>query len=295
MKKHTSKKNLSIIIPAYNEEKVIEQTIESLQKELNKLDLEYEIIAINDGSADKTKETLEKIRDIKLINHPYNKGYGASLKTGIKNAKFDFMLFFDADGQHPTKEISNLLKDINNFDMITGARIKKGYKGPYLRRPGKKILHMIANYLTGKKIPDLNCGLRIIKKEELLRFLHIMPNGFSFSTTTTLVFIKESLSVKFVPIELNKRTGKSTVHPKDALRMLLLIIRIIMLFSPLKVFLPVSLVIFVGALILGLYDIFLRPLNITDATILLFISSILIFFFGLLADQLAAIRREIRE
>lgn len=288
------KKNISIIIPAYNEEKMIKEIVEGLKKELNKLNLDYEIIVVNDSSTDKTKEILGKIKDIKLLNHPYNKGYGASLKTGIEKAKFDLLLFFDADGQHPTKEISNLLKDINNFDMISGARTKKGYKGPYLRKPGKKILHMIANYLTNKKIPDLNCGFRVIKKQELLRFLHIMPNGFSFSTTTTLAFIKEGLNVKFVPIELNKRTGKSTVHPKDALRMLLLIIRIIMLFSPLKVFLPVSLVIFAGALISGLYDIFLRPLNITDATILLFISSLLIFFFGLLADQLAAIRREIR-
>jgi glycosyltransferase involved in cell wall biosynthesis len=289
------KKTLSVIIPAYNEEKIIAQTIKGLKKELNKLDLDYEIIVVNDASTDKTRGGLEKINNIKLINHPYNKGYGASLKTGIKNTKFDLLLFFDGDGQHPVEEIPNLLKYSRDFDMVTGARIKKGYKGPYIRQPGKKLLNSIANYLTGRKIPDLNCGFRVIRKEELLRFLHIMPNGFSFSTTTTLAFIKESLNVKFIPIRVKRRTGKSTVKSKDALRMLLLILRIILLFSPLKVFLPVSLILFSAALLSGIYDIFFRPLNITDPTILLFISSLLIFFFGLLADQISAIRREIKK
>lgn len=289
------KTNLSIIIPAYNEEKSIKETIDGLKKELAKLDLDYEIIAVNDCSIDNTKEILEKIDGIKLINHPYNKGYGASLKTGIKNAKFDLLLFFDGDGQHPTEDIPNLLNYSREFDMVAGARIKNGYKGPYIRWPGKKLLHIIANYLTGRKIPDLNCGFRIVKKQEITKFLHLLPDGFSFSTTSTLSFIKEGLNVKFVPITIKKRVGKSTVKPKDALRTFLLILRIILLFSPLKVFLPVSLSLFLIAFLSGIYDIFFRPLNITDTTILFFISSLLIFFFGLLADQLAAIRRELKK
>lgn len=288
-------KNLSIIIPIYNEEKAIKETVEGLKKELDKLDLKYEIIAINDGSTDKTKEVLEKIQDIKPINHPYNKGYGASLKTGIKSAKFNLILFFDGDGQHPAEEISNLLKYTGDFDMVSGCRTIKGYKGPYIRQPGKKIINIVANYLTGMKIPDLNCGFRIFKKYQITKFIQLMPSGFSFSTTSTLVFIREGLNIKFVPIKINKRAGKSTVKPKEAGRMMLLTIRIIMLFSPLKVFLPISFILFISATISAIYDIFFRPLNISDATILLFISSILIFFFGLLADQLAAIRREIKE
>lgn len=289
----TNKQSLSIIIPIYNEEKAINQTIEELKDEIKNLDLDYEIITVNDNSNDKTKEILEKIEGIKIINHPYNKGYGASLKTGIKEAKFENLLFFDADGQHPPKEIKELLKYIDNFDMITGARIKKGYKGPGIRKPGKKILHWVANYLTGVKIPDLNCGFRIVKKELISKFMHLMPSGFSFSTTSTLAFLKEGLNVKFVPVEINKRTGKSTVKPRDAFKTLLLIIRIILLFSPLRIFLPISIVLFFGATITGIYDVFVR-INLTDTTLLLFISSLLIFFFGLLADQLAAIRREIK-
>ena len=288
------KKTLSVIIPAYNEEKMIAQTIEGLRNELDKLDLDYEIIVINDGSIDKTKKTLKEVPGIQIINHPYNKGYGASLKTGIKNAKFDFILFFDADGQHPTKEIPNLLKYTKDFDMIAGARIKGKYKGPFVRLPGKKLLHLIANYLVGMKIPDLNCGFRIVKKAKMKKFLHLTPNGFSFSTTTTLAFITECLNVKFVPVQIKKRIGKSTVKSKDALRMLLLILRIILLFSPLKIFLPVSFGLFLLAILSILYDIFFQAFNITDATILFFVSSMLVFFFGLLSDQIAAIRREIK-
>ena len=288
------KKNLTAIIPAYNEEKTIGGLIDDLKKELSNLDLEYEIIVVNDASTDKTKEILEKTEGIKLINHPYNKGYGASLKTGIKNARYDLLLFIDGDGQHPIEEIPNLLKYADEFDMVTGARIK-GYKGPYMRRPGKKLLHFIAKYLTGVDIPDLNCGFRMIKKGELIKILHLLPSGFSFSTTSILAFAKDGLNIKSVPIEIKKRQGKSMVKPKDALRMLLLILRIVLLFSPLKVFLPVSVFFFICTILSAAYDLIFQPLNITDTTILFFVSFILIFFFGLIADQLAAIRRQLRK
>jgi glycosyltransferase involved in cell wall biosynthesis len=288
--KNLNKKQVSIILPVYNEEMAVKGVIGDLKN----LDLDCEIIVVNDASTDKSKNILENIDGIKLINHPYNKGYGAALKTGIKNAKYENLLFFDADGQHPTEKIVELLKYIDDFDMVSGARTEGKYKGPFIRLLGKKLLHIIANYLAGVKIPDLNCGFRIVKKQEMLKFLHIMPNGFSLSTTTTLAFIKEGLNVKFVPIQVKKRAGKSTVKPKDALRMLLLILRIILLFSPLKIFLPISFIFFIGGFSSAVYDIFFRPFNITDVTILLLFSSILIFFFGLMADQLAAIRREIK-
>jgi glycosyltransferase involved in cell wall biosynthesis len=285
-------KNISIIIPAYNEEKIIEQTIKNLKKELTRLNLEFEIIVINDASTDKTKEILEKIKGIILINHPYNKGYGASLKTGIERAKFNNLLFFDADGQHKVEYISELIKYIDNFDMVAGIRM--GYKGPFIRQPGKKILNWLANYLSRRKIPDLNCGFRMVKKDKISKFLHLLCDGFSFSTTSILLFLTDGLAVKYVPITINKREGKSKVRPKHALDALIFILRSILLSFPLRVFLPISLILFLGTVISGLYDIILAPFNISDTTVLLFISSILIFFFGLLADQLAAIRKEIK-
>ena len=284
---------LSVIIPVYNEEKIVAETIKGLKNELNKLDLEYEIIVVNDASTDKTKEILEKITDIQIINHPYNKGYGASLKTGIGKAKFNNLLFFDADGQHKTEHISDMLKYIDDFDLIVGARI--GYKGPLIRQPGKRVLHYLANYLTQQKIPDLNCGFRIVKKEPILRFAHLLCDGFSFSTTAILLFITEGLAVKYVPVRINKRKGKSKVKPRHAFDALIVILRTILLSSPLRIFLPISFLLFLGTLISGIYDIFFRPFNLTDITIVLFLSSLLIFFFGLLADQLAAIRKELKK
>lgn len=290
------KKSLSVIIPAYNEEKVIEKTIRSLENELNRLDLDYEIIVVNDGSTDKTRGILEKISGIQVLHHSYNKGNGAALKTGIEKAKFDNLLFFDADGQHKPKYISELIKHVNNFDMVAGARI--GYKGPLIRQPGKKILLWLANYLSKQKIPDLNCGFRIIKKRHISRFAHLICDGFSFYTTTTLIFISEGLSIKYVPITVNKRRGKSTIRPKDAFDTFILILRMILLSSPLRVFLPISGVLIILGLASFIIDIiqsYQTELNISDATILLLIVSLLTFFFGLIADQLALIRKELKK
>jgi glycosyltransferase involved in cell wall biosynthesis len=289
-------KNLSVIIPVYNEEKVVGETINGLKKELTRLNLNYEIIAINDGSTDKTKDVLEKIEGIEILNHPYNKGNGAALKTGIKAAKFDNLLFFDADGQHKAEYIQELIKYSNDFDMVVGART--GYKGPFIRQPGKKILLWLANYLSNQRIPDLNCGFRIIKKDQLSKLAHLLCDGFSFYTTVTLIFISEGLSIKYIPITINKRRGKSKVKSKDALDTFILILRIILLSSPLRVFLPITGTLILLGFISFIIDIIQSAktlLNISDSTILLFISSLLVFFFGLLADQIAAIRKEIKK
>jgi len=290
-------KSLSIIIPVYNEEGVIKQTIENLEKELSNLNLDYEIIAVNDGSIDKTKEILEKIPKIKLINHPFNKGYGAALKSGIEKAKFDNLLFFDADGQHKPEYISEFLKYADDFDMVAGART--GYKGPLIRQPGKKILQWLASYLSNQKIPDINCGLRIVKKDQISKITHLLCDGLSFSTTTTMIFLSERRPVKYLPIAINKRrSGKSTVKPKHAIDTLIAILRSILLSSPLRVFLPVAALLLVLGTALLIYDViqsYHSNINIGDVTILLFVASLLIFFFGLVADQLAVLRKEINK
>jgi len=285
-------KQLSVIVPTYNEERAITQTIEKLKKQLGALNLDYEIIAVNDASTDKTKEILEKISGIQIVHHAYNRGYGASLKTGIEKAKFNSLLFFDADGQHIVDYIPEMIKYIDNFDMVAGSRL--GYRGPLIRQPGKKLLHWLANYLIQQKIPDLNCGFRIVKKDKILKFIHLLCDGFSFSTTTTILFTSEGLPIKYVPITISKRDGKSTVKPKHAIDVLIVILRSILLSSPLRVFLPISFLLFMGSIISLIFDIVLAPFNISDATMLLFIASLLIFFFGLLADQVAAIRKEIK-
>ncbi len=293
MKTSGEKIKLSIIIPVYNEEETIAQVVNGLKNELSKLDLDYEIIAVNDGSSDNSKEILENIKEVKLVNHPYNKGYGASLKTGARNAKFDWLLFFDGDGQHKPECTKELLKYTNEYDAIIGWR--QGYQGPALRQPGKKLLHIVADYLAERKIPDLNCGLRLLKKKLFLQYEHLFPNGFSLSTTSTLTFFKEGLNVKYVPITINKRCGKSSVKVSDGPRTLMLIVRLIMLFSPLKIFLPVSAVGFVISMGWAIYDLINSNFHaISKSSGFLFVASLLVFLFGLLADQIAAIRREIK-
>lgn len=282
----------SIIIPIYNEADSIKQTLTELADFLHakyQKD-DYEIILVNDGSTDKTKEILKswQSENSKIISHPYNKGYGASLKTGVKNAQYEIVLFFDGDGQHKPEYIPELLKNIDGHEMVIGAR--QGYKGPFWRQPGKKLMGCIANYLMGKKIPDLNSGMRAFKKEYFLNFVHLFPNKFSLSTTLTLAFLNEGLSVKYIPITINQRVGKSTVKIQDGLDALLLICRIIMLFNPMKIFAPVSLFLLlfgVGFSIYGIIDYHSFP---TSGAVII-ISGLILFFNGLLADQISMIRR----
>lgn len=282
----------SIIIPAYNEEKSISPTIDNLKSFIATNNLEAEIIAVNDGSTDKTGEILSSISGIKIINNASNKGYGASLKNGVKNSKHDWVLFYDADGQHNTDSILEILKETASADMIVGKR--EGYKGPAARQPGKKVLKFVAEYLTGQKILDINSGLRLVKKEYFNQFVHLLPNGFSLSTTITMSFLSAGLNITYIPIKISERTGgKSAVKQvRHGSHTLLLIFRIIMLFNPLKIFFPISAVMAILTLLFLIWDII--AFDISGTTIILFITTVFVFCFGLLADQISSIRRESR-
>jgi len=286
----------SIIIPVYNEKKTVNSVLQELKEYLRKKQYQAEIVVVNDGSTDQTGKILEKTNHIKLINHPYNKGYGAAIKTGVENAKYDWTIWYDSDGQHQPKYIEKLIKYRKEYDMVIGAR--QGYQGPIMRQPGKKLMRHLAQYLIQRKIPDLNSGFRLIKKSKFNKFTHLFPNGFSISTTITLAFFKQGFNIKYTPITVRKRKGNSSVTVSDGFKAIMLILRMIILFSPLRVFLPVSgSMLILGFVSLNL-DIFLfskqgQP-NIGDTTMLLFVSSLFFFFFGLLADQISATRREMK-
>ena len=279
-----SKLDIPIIIPAHNEEEGIADVINGIKQ----LNAGYEIIVVDDGSTDNTYK-LAAETGVTVIRHPYNKGYGAALKTGIRNAEADIVLFMDADGQHKPGDIKKLMQYIGEYDMIVGARTKKS-KISLLRRPGKKVLSITANYLAGMKIPDLNSGFRALKKNVAMEFMHILPNSFSFSTTITLALITSGYSVKYVPIDAPERVGKSKIKPfRDGFRFILMIVRTISLFNPLKIFLPVSVLLFLSGMSSLIYDIIHG--NIGDTSLLLIISSVLIFFFGVLSDQVSVLIR----
>jgi glycosyltransferase involved in cell wall biosynthesis len=278
-------KKVSIIIPAFNEERAIGKIIEDLKN----LPEQFEILVIDDGSKDKTALIAESF-NIRVIRHPVNKGYGAALKTGIRNASGDYILIMDADGQHKVQDINKLMEYIGPYDMVVGARTKKS-KISLHRKMAQFIMRVTAEYLSGQNIPDLNSGFRILKKERAFEYIHILPNGFSFTTTITLSMLMSGYNVKYIPIEAETRIGKSKIRPiKDGLNFILLIIRTVSLFNPLKVFLPISALLMTLGIIDLLYEV-IFSFNVSTASLLLILSSIIIFFFGILADQISAVRR----
>jgi len=247
---------LSIVIPAYNEEECIEATYKELQVILSKIDKSYEIIFIDDGSTDGTADLIKTFKNINFLQHSTNRGYGAALKRGISHANGRYILITDADGTYPIKEIPQLLSWLGDYDMVVGARTGESVSIPLYRKPAKWFLSKLANYLSGTKIPDLNSGLRVFRKEDVRRFYNILPNGFSFTTTITLSFLSNGLTIKYLPICYNKRVVSSKIRPfRDGLNFILLIFKCISYFNPLKIFLPISFALFFSAVIIMLYSI----------------------------------------
>ena len=284
--------DVSIVIPAYNEEKAIATTLDAVKGAVSSSSRRYQVIVVNDGSRDRTAEEAAS-RGVQVVSHRRNRGYGASLKSGTLAARGDVVLFYDADNQFDPADIERMITELGDMDAALGARTQ-GSHAPFSRRGGKKLLGWLANYLARTRIPDLNCGLRAIRRDVLLDYLHLLPNGFSASTTTTLVLLKEGHDVKFVPITVKKRIGKSTVKPlKDGLDTALLIVRLTTLLDPFRVFGPVAALFFVGGVVRGAYYIKYGS-GLSTAALFLLVSSVIIFFFGLLADQVASMRRERR-
>jgi glycosyltransferase involved in cell wall biosynthesis len=283
--------SISIVIPALNEAEAIGQVLRSLRARFP----EAELIVVNDGSTDNTAQVAADT-GAEVLNHDRSRGYGASLCTGMKAAKGKYVLFCDGDGQHGAEDVERLIESCDGYDMVIGARDKESHI-PLLRRPGKAILRRFANCLAGEKIPDLNSGLRIVKKDLLMRYIHLMPQGFSFSTTSTFALLKTNHRIKWVPITAKKRVGTSTVRQlKHGPESLLLLLRLTVLFEPLKVFLAVSGVLLVLSLVSLLIDFVLTEgRGIGDTTVLLSIATLIVFLFGLLCDQVSALRRESRE
>ena len=279
---------LSVVIPAYNEQQSIATVLDKLKATLDDGEQSYEVIVVDDGSTDDTAKIVQQKGVVRLIQHPYNRGYGAALKTGILNASGDTILTIDADGTYQAKDIPKLLQQADGYDMIVGARTGKEVKVPLHRKPAKWFLTKLANYLSGANIPDLNSGMRIFKKVNIEKFLAILPSSFSFTTTLTLAYHCNDLLVKYVPIDYYERAGKSKIRPlRDGLNFILLILRAITYFNPLRVFLPVAFTLVVAAVTVLLCSLLLLD-RIMDATVVaLFVAAIQIGALGLLADAIA--------
>lgn len=275
---------ISIVLPAKNESAAIGQTLAQIQQ----LQLVHEIIVVNDGSTDQTKQVAETA-GAKVLTHPYSKGNGAAIKTGARTATGDIIVFMDADGQHDPQDIPCLIEKIEQgYDLVVGAR-QKGSQASVGRGIANALYNNLATYMTEQKVEDLTSGFRAVRADKFREFLYLLPNGFSYPTTSTMAFFRAGYSVTYVPIHAAKRIGKSHIHPlKDGVRFFLIIFKIATLFSPLKMFLPIAILLFmIGT---GWYGYTLWDAGrFTNMSALLYTGSIMIFLMGLISEQVTAL------
>jgi glycosyltransferase involved in cell wall biosynthesis len=276
----------SLVIPVYNEKDGILETLEAIRRRLAPLAVPHEIIVVDDGSTDGTAEKLQGCADVRLISHDRNRGYGAALKTGIRHARHSLIVITDGDGSYDNDQIPDLVRLAKGNDMVVGSRTGANVEYSFLRSIPKWFLRHFAQWLSRSPIPDLNSGLRVVRKDVLRRFFNILPNTFSFTTTITVATLSNGFRVHYEPTDYRRRIGRSKIRPiADTLRFAQLILRTGMYFAPLRVFLPVAIVFFAGFLGSLFRDVVLRH-DLTDATIILLVSSTQLGMFALLADML---------
>jgi glycosyltransferase involved in cell wall biosynthesis len=284
---------LSVIMPVYNESGTIGNLLDAC---LNLARVHnWEIIVVDDGSTDETAKQIQQRVDgrcLKLITHKRNRGYGGAIKTGIGASSSPRIATMDSDGQHDPNDLARLFPLLDGYDLVVGMRTSLIHSPPF-RMPGKWILKGLATYLSGQKIPDLNSGLRLFRTDLIKKYLHLCPDGFSFSTTTTLVFLNRGYAVAYEPITIHPRSesGNSKVKLSTGFSTIILILRIMSLFNPLRVYIPASVLLGIAGVLWGLPYIILQR-GVSVGALLLIITSILLFFFGLLTDQVAQLRLE---
>jgi glycosyltransferase involved in cell wall biosynthesis len=287
---------VSVIIPAYNEASSIDNQIQVVRKVLEGHGFTYEIIVVDDGSQDATAEAALRA-NVRLLQHPENRGYGASLKTGILAAQYEVVLIIDADGTYPAEQIPFLVAKLENADMVVGARTGETVKIPWVRQPAKWLLRMLATRIAEQPIPDLNSGMRVFRRETIQQYFSILSNRFSFTTTSTLAYMADDYRVIYHPINYYQRVGKSKIVPWAFMDFMVLIVRMSMMFNPLKVFTPLALTFGFLGVLKTVYDIWalfarnpgagwtllLQPVLSTSAVLLLFVG-LQLMMIGMVAD-----------
>lgn len=229
--------SLSVVIPAFNEQESIRRVVAGIRDQLNSAGVEHEVIVVVDGATDNTASEASAVAD-RVIEHPQQRGYGRSLKSGILAAKHELVAIIDADGTYPANRLPDLMCEAQRYDMVVGARSGKHFQGGPFKRIGRWVFRRLAEFSAGQKIPDINSGLRVFRRNEMIRFFPIISAGFSFTTTSTLAYLHNDLLIKYVPVDYHKRSGRSHVrYLRDSLRALQIIIEAILRVNPIKVFL----------------------------------------------------------
>ncbi len=276
--------DLTVVIPAHNEEGAVEETIERVRTVLAALKIGYEIILVDDGSIDETRIAAERT-EARVLSGTANRGYGWALKRGIAASDSEYIAILDADGTYPPEALPQMLEMAKSADMVVGDRSSAMNNVPLVRRPAKWILNKLANFLARRKIPDLNSGLRVFKRASLQRFIPLLPDGFSFTTTITLCMLSSYMQVDYLPIDYGKRIGHSKIRAVDFFNFVMLVLRIVMLFQPLRIFMPLGALLFLLGLGKTLYDITL--MNLSESAIFCLLAALIIWSLGLVADMIS--------
>ena len=275
---------ISIVLPAYNEEMSLGGVIDDIHEVMEEKGLDYEFILVDDGSTDRTPQ-IARDKGLRVLRHPENRGSGAARKTGILSAKGDIVVMMDADGSYPAKSIPEALQYFPEYDQVSGVRSQEFGRLKFLRKAVKWVIRTFASFLAKSKIPDLNTGFKVFKRDVALRYLHLMPDGFSCTTTLTLAFLCNGHFIKHVPIEYYPRIGKAKFHPiKDTYNYIITIIRIIMCFNPLRIFLPLSFILAMIGVVKTIYDVYFKFYDMQESDIVILMTAVILATFGLLAD-----------
>jgi glycosyltransferase involved in cell wall biosynthesis len=271
----------SVVIPAFNEQEAIADVIGRVRERGNW----REVMVVDDGSTDQTAARAEQA-GARVVRHPYNKGNGAAVKTGIREARGEVVLLMDADGQHDAEDVARVIAGVGVHDMVIGARSARDQA--LTRALGNAVFRGLASWLTGRPIPDLTSGFRAARRDRLVEILHLLPNGFSYPTTSCLAFLKAGHNVAFVPVAARPRVGTSKIRPlRDGVWFLLIILKIVTLYRPLKVFFPISAVSFLLGLAYGAWNVWTHG-KIPMGSALLIQLAVVVFLFGLISEQIAA-------
>ena len=281
--------SVSVIIPAFNEAAGIGAVVRDLAAAARW----REILVVDDGSGDGTAAQAEAA-GARVLRHPYNKGNGAAVKSGIRAASGEYVLIIDGDGQHPPADATRLVSRLGEYDLVIGARSSETQAGS-ARRAGNALLNRLASYLTEREIPDLTSGFRGARRACLLEFLHLLPNGFSTPTTSTLAFVKAGYNVGFEPVQARERRGASKIRfTRDGVKFLLIVFRVITIFSPFKIFLPIAGASFLIGAAYAAWTIGTQH-HIAPASVLLILLAVQVFLIGLVSEQISALRFEGRK
>jgi glycosyltransferase involved in cell wall biosynthesis len=293
---------LSVILPIFNERETLSETINQIIQVLEQAEERFEIIAVNDGSTDGSDQVLHALANrrpdcIRVISSPYNKGMGQSVKQGIRVARGEVIACMDADGQHDPNDLIRMLPFMADYELVVGSRHESN-SGLWYRGAANRFYNLLASRLTDFPIRDLTSGFRLFRASAVKKYVHLFPAGFSASTTSTLVFLKSGYSVKYIPIHIRPRQGgasKITLF-RDGWKFLIIIFKVIVLYEPLRIFLPISILSFLLATISTAYNLWLTGIfRITNTGVVLFVLGVLVLLLGLISEQITALQVSLRE